>query len=159
MIDARLQRMERDVSQLKAVLNAMREYAAMPDLEYSREEVRRLVAEAIRTVEGLADATGVEIINRVDASFEFAVSRTRIVQALSNVLHNAVEAYSGVADPQPVEIDAQEDEGAIVVCVRDHGCGMIPEAQTDARTLFTTEQASRHGFRASPGNQDHRVGA
>ncbi|MES2177967.1 MAG: HAMP domain-containing sensor histidine kinase [Gemmatimonadota bacterium] len=141
----RVRRVEQDVEQVNAVLNAMREYAALPDLEYSSEGVRGLLDEAIRTTDGVSETMRVEIRNRVDASLEFVVSRTRFVQALSNVLHNAVEAYSGLIDRRPIEIDAEVCEGAILIRVRDCGCGMIPEALADARTLFSSSKPQGTG--------------
>ncbi len=145
-IGLRAQRIERDVEQLQAVLDAMRDYAALPDLAYSNENVRAIVGEAIRTVDTVAKARGVGIVNDVDEGLVAEVSRTRFVQALSNILYNAVEAYEGLSNRGPVEVHGKAADSAIVIRVSDRGCGMIAAALSDAASLFSTSKPNGTGI-------------
>jgi C4-dicarboxylate-specific signal transduction histidine kinase len=82
----------------------------------------------------------------VPASIVAEVARVRLIQAVSNVVLNAVESYHGVASPAPVIVKAELREALIVLTVEDSGCGMSAEAQQDAVTLFATSKLNGTGF-------------
>jgi signal transduction histidine kinase len=69
-----------------------------------------------------------------------------LVQALTNVLLNAVEAYRGVDSLKPINVRADLQEGLISISVEDSGCGMSAEVQRDALTLFATSKPNGTGF-------------
>jgi signal transduction histidine kinase len=141
----RAAQIERDLSQLKAVLKAMREYAATPELVFSSEPLRDVVDQAVRTTATVAEALGVMIENRVGATTMVDLARARFVQALSNVLYNAVEAYAGTSERPPIVIDLTESDTAFMLHVRDRGTGMSPEVLADSRSLFSTKKSNGTG--------------
>lgn len=70
----------------------------------------------------------------LDPDCEVIVDRERIVQALGNVLGNAVK-YS--APGAPVHFRVHCEEGDAVFAVRDWGCGIEPERLSEIFDLFT----------------------
>lgn len=142
------ERIGRRVAQLRAVLDAMRAYTAQPALSFNAEVLREVVQEAASlALESDGDNSrrpSVEI--NVPSSVLVDVSRARLVQALTNVLLNAVESYRNVDSLKPIEVTADLQGPLIVITVEDSGCGMSAEAQRDALTLFATSKPNGTGF-------------
>ena len=57
-------------------------------------------------------------------------NRSRLVQALRNVLQNAVEAYDGLDRPIAIVVRGLAESGRAVITIADEGCGMSDEART-----------------------------
>ena len=74
------------------------------------------------------------------------VARARLVQALTNVLLNAIESYRDVDSLKPIEVSADLQGALVAITVEDSGCGMSAEAQRDALTLFATSKPNGTGF-------------
>ena len=136
--------MQGDVSQIMSVLKSMRAYAAAPDATITEELVCELVDESIRTVVALAERLGVPVENHVAKDLALEGARVRLIQALSNVLHNALEAYNGVDRRDPIIIEGSASGDLIRLSIRDFGCGMSTES--DARALFATQKAHGSGI-------------
>ena len=142
------ERIGRRVVQLRAVLDAMRAYTAQPALDFKPEVLREVIQEAV----GVAQESDgnkshrplIEIKTASDVVVE--VARTRIVQALTNVLLNAIESYRSVDALKPIEVRADLHGGLVTIIVTDSGCGMSPEAQRDSLTLFATSKPNGTGF-------------
>ena len=83
---------------------------------------------------------------RVEMAGRLEVCRARVVQALTNVLVNAVESYDGVAQRRPVRVALEPGDGWIAITVEDFGCGMSDEVLADATVLFTTSKQHGTGF-------------
>ena len=138
----------RRVRRLRTILDGMRAYTAQPTLAFQSESLKEIVQEAA----GVAlesDGHGsrrptIEI--RVPSSAVVEVSRSRLVQALTNILVNAVEAYPEDAVARPIEITAGIEERLVRMTIRDSGCGMSEENLRDALTLFSTSKATGTGF-------------
>jgi two-component system C4-dicarboxylate transport sensor histidine kinase DctB len=141
-------RMGRRVTQLRNVLDAMRAYTAQPVLSYKPEVLRDVIQEAT-TVAIESDSKRSlqpEIEIEVSTTLVVCIARGRLVQALTNVLVNAIEAYGGMHSPKPIKISARLDQGVVGITVEDAGCGMSEEAQRDALTLFATSKPNGIGF-------------
>jgi signal transduction histidine kinase len=141
-------RMGRRITQLRNILDAMRAYTAQPPLTYKPEVLRDVIQEAA-TVATESDATGsrrpaIEI--EVATSLVVCVARGRLVQALTNILLNAIEAYGDANTPKPITVEARLHQGIVGIAVEDSGCGMSEEAQRDALTLFATSKPTGTGF-------------
>lgn len=136
---------EADLTQLRAVLKAMREYAAAPDLVFTSERLRDVVDHAVRTADAVAESLGVAIENRIGPDVSADIARGRLVQALSNFIYNAVEAYPGLRDRRPIIIESSESDAAITLVIRDHGSGMSPDVLADAHSLFSTHKVNGTG--------------
>jgi signal transduction histidine kinase len=145
---AEAERIGRRVGQLCAILNAMRAYTAQPLLDYAPEVLREIIEEGV----GLASESDADksprplIETRVPSNVVVEVVRARLVQALTNVLLNAIESYEGVDSLKPIEVSAELTGALVTITVRDYGCGMSPENQRDALTLFATSKANGTGF-------------
>jgi nitrogen fixation/metabolism regulation signal transduction histidine kinase len=141
-------RMERRVVQLRNVLDAMRAYAAQPQLTFKVEVLRDVIQEAA-TIAIESDSKrplqpAIEV--EVSATLVAVIARGRLVQALTNVLANAVESYGDAESPEPIKVKAHIDQGIVGITVQDSGCGMSEEAQRDALTLFATSKPNGTGF-------------
>jgi nitrogen fixation/metabolism regulation signal transduction histidine kinase len=145
VVAAHASHLERDLSQLKAVLEATRLYAATPDLVFATEPLRDVVNQAVRTTSTIADSLGVVIENKVEATVVASIARARFVQALSNLIYNGVEAYIGMTERNPIVIDVAETDATILVRIRDRGCGMSTQTQADSRALFSTNKRNGTG--------------
>jgi len=81
----------------------------------------------------------------VPSSVAVDVARARLVQALTNVLLNAIESYRDIDSLNPIEVRSDLQEGLVAITVEDSGCGMSAEAQRDALTLFATSKPNGTG--------------
>jgi signal transduction histidine kinase len=136
----------RRVTHLKAVLDAMRAYTAPPTLAFAVEDVTDIVAEALAMVREGGAQTLVPASVLCGGGAAAEVCRPRIVQALTNLLVNAIESYDGIADPRPICVTSQQVEGRVEIIVEDFGCGMSGEVLADATVLFTTSKPHGTGF-------------
>jgi nitrogen fixation/metabolism regulation signal transduction histidine kinase len=141
-------RIGRRVTQLRSVLDAMRAYTAQPALSVKAEVLREVVQEAASVaLESEGDKSrrpSIEI--HVPSGAMVTVSRARLVQALTNVLLNALESYRDVPSLKPIQVRAEVKDGLVTIKVEDAGCGMSAEAQQDALTLFATSKPKGTGF-------------
>jgi signal transduction histidine kinase len=135
------------VTHLRAVLNSMRAYTEQPSLKFTPEVLRELLEEAAALTRTTGkDGGGPSINIHVPPDMIVEVSRARLVQALTNVLENAVESYDGLESRKPIEVRADAQEGLVTVIIEDSGCGMSAEALADAVTLFATSKPNGTGF-------------
>jgi nitrogen fixation/metabolism regulation signal transduction histidine kinase len=140
-------RIGRRVSQLRAVLDAMRAYTAQPALDFKTEALREVIQEAASVaVECDGDKSRPLIEIKVSPNIVVEVARGRLVQALTNVLLNAIESYRDADALMPIEVQGEFHDGLVKITVKDSGCGMSAEAQDDALTLFTTSKVNGTGF-------------
>jgi nitrogen fixation/metabolism regulation signal transduction histidine kinase len=141
-------RIGRRVGQLRAVLDAMRAYTAQPALNFQRELLREVIQEAASVaLESDADKRWRPVIEiNVPPTMVVDLARARFVQALTNVLANAVESYREVDALTPIEVMTDVQEGLVTITVEDSGCGMSAEGQRDALTLFATSKPNGTGF-------------
>ena len=129
-------------------MDAMRAYTAQPALSFQGEVLREVIQEAASVaVDGDAEKPRRPVIE-IDVPPDVVVdlARGRFVQALTNVLANAVESYREVDDPKPIEVRTEVQEGLVTITVEDAGCGMSDENQRDALTLFATSKPNGTGF-------------
>jgi len=141
-------RIGRRVTHLRSVLDAMRAYTAQPSLTFKTEDLREVVQEAAGlALESNGDKSSRPSIEiKVPSSVLVTVSRARLVQALTNVLLNAIESYRDVDLLRPIQVWADAQDGLVTIKVEDSGCGMSAEAQRDALTLFATSKPNGTGF-------------
>jgi len=142
-------RIGRRISQLRGILDAMRAYTAQPALSYRPEVLQDVIQEAagVATDSASQQSQRPPIDVEVPSAMVVCVARTRLVQALTNVLLNAIEAYGDIAPLKPIRVKAEIQEGLVTIAVEDSGCGMSAEAQRDALTLFATSKPNGTGNR------------
>lgn len=136
------------VTRVCAVLNDMRAYTAQPTLNFKTEVVREFVQEAVNVAleSDTNQSPRLSINVDVPANVVAEVARGRLVQALTNVLLNAIESYQGMTSRAPIVVRAELCEGLLRLTVEDWGCGMSAQGQQDALTLFATNKPNGTGF-------------
>lgn len=142
------ERIGRRVKQVRAVLDGMRAYTAQPTLTFKAEVLRELVQEAAgvaRDSDGGDKSKRPSISVNVPSDVVVDVARARFVQALTNVLLNAIEAYRDLERLTPIQVRADPQQGLVTITVEDSGCGMSTEGQRDALTLFATSKPNGTG--------------
>jgi len=140
-------RIEQRVAQLRAVLDAMRAYTDYPRLTFRAESLKRIIDEAASLAQaGASHPASPTIEIDVGDSITAEVAGTRLVQAITNVLVNAIESYDIGDSVMPIKVQAEAQEGRVMITVQDRGCGMSQEALVDARTLFATSKENGTGF-------------
>jgi nitrogen fixation/metabolism regulation signal transduction histidine kinase len=142
------ERIGRRVKQLRSVLEAMRAYTAQPALNFKTEVLREVIQEGVSVVlesdEQKSRRPSIEI--NVPSNVVVDIARPRLVQALTNVLINAIESYRDVDSLKPIEVSADLQGALVAITIEDSGCGMSAEAQRDALTLFATSKPNGTGF-------------
>jgi nitrogen fixation/metabolism regulation signal transduction histidine kinase len=136
------------VSHLRAVLEGMRAYTEHPRLTFARESLKDIIEEAASLVREAASRNGPQppIDVQADPTVAAEVSRARLLQAVTNVLANAVESYHGLSTLEPIVVRAEAGEGWVAISIRDSGCGMSKEDLRDAAVLFATNKETGTGF-------------
>jgi signal transduction histidine kinase len=69
-----------------------------------------------------------------------------MVQALTNLIANAVEATAEQHSTDPVVMSANETNGYVVVVIADRGTGMSEQRTREARELFASTKPQGTGF-------------
>lgn len=137
-------RIERRAAHLRAVLDGMRSYTAQPKLTFAAENVKDVIEETVALVRDNQRAPTIEF--DVDDAIVAEVSRGRLVQALMNLLVNAVESYAGLETALPIVVRAVQEDARVVISIEDAGCGMNEEVLADAPVLFATSKPHGTGF-------------
>lgn len=130
------------------VLSSTRNYTAQATLSFSGEPVSELIRESVALIEGKwgRRPRPQVLVRGLDHAGAVEVCRTRIIQALVNLLENSLEAYGGGDLSRPVVIEVSRIEARVVIVVSDQGCGMSPARLVDARRLFATSKPGGTGF-------------
>lgn len=136
------------VGRLRTVQEAMRGYMALPKLRFKDECLKEVADEAAALVRDANHRRGVhvEIVVRVPDTLTSVVDRGRLVQAFTNLLHNAAEAYEGLSARAPVVVEGLAEGSRVSLTFTDAGCGMSEEVLRDAPTLFATSKPHGTGF-------------
>lgn len=145
-----LETLERRVEHFGDVLASARNYTAQPKLTFSTEHVLTLIEESVGLVEAKWNGAQMKLprlVVREEAEVgEAELSRTRFIQALVNLLENAIESYAGRDHSRPIGIDLKRVEARLVIVISDEGCGMSAARLADARRLFATSKPGGSGF-------------
>lgn len=137
-------RIERRAEHLRAVLDGMRSYTAQPKLSFAAESLKDIIEDTVALVRDNQRAPRIDV--HVDDAITAEVSRGRLVQALMNLLVNAVESYAGLEAALPIVVRATQEEARVVITIEDFGCGMNEEVLADAPVLFATSKPNGTGF-------------
>jgi len=134
---------------LTAIVDSLRDFTAEVVPDFHGENLREMVEEAVALVKDRVRPKDGRISVEVDIDRDVRIDahRHRLLQAFSNVLQNAFEAYDGVAAPGKIQIRARsDDERHVVVSFADGGCGMSEEALRDAFQLYSSKKPEGTGF-------------
>lgn len=111
---------------IRDLLDAASIDAGKLSMERKREDAPSIAREALDRIQAVADGAGVRVaLGRVEEPLpEVRCDRQRILQALGNLLQNAVKA---TARGGHVEIDLTRRGAGVALTVRDTGRGIAPE--------------------------------
>ncbi len=124
---------------VKRLLDAVRPF----ELQYSRVAISRLLEAPIAQVVGSTGIPPGEVVLTIAGTGEIECDELLLVQAISNLVQNAVEA-SGRRSP--VQIRARIDDETLRVEVSDDGDGVRPESRARLFKPFFTTRATGTGL-------------
>ena len=140
-----LNQIESHIRHVRAVLEAMKSYAAVPRLAPRSYRLADLVEQA-RSVASQSTGLDVEVEAAIPDGLEVVVDQTRMIQALSNLVANAIEATAAQRSGERVVVSANETNGYVVVVIADRGPGMSEQRMREARELFASTKPHGTGF-------------
>jgi signal transduction histidine kinase len=140
-----LNQIESQVRHVRAVLEAMKSYAAVPRLSPRIYRVADLVKQA-SSFASQATGLGVEVVPNIPKDLKVVADRTRLIQALANIIANAIEATAQHHSAESVVVSAKETNGYVIVVIADCGLGMSEQQTREARELFATKKPNGTGF-------------
>jgi len=134
---------------LSEILDNLREFISEPVGTYTSEKLLPLIKEAEELALSNIDhpAAGLVVHSDVDTALRVEANRSRLLQAIINMIVNAVEACQGLDRKAEINIAARKQaESHIAISISDNGCGMGEEAVRDCVQLYTTGKRNGMGF-------------
>ena len=136
------------VELVRAILQRGREYAAAAKGSFADESLASIVEEARAQLFARvgARAKAIDFTSDVDRALRLHADRHALLQALQNVLQNAVESYAPDASaPIRVEACARRNTSEIALRIVDHGEGMDDAARGRLFVPFATRKPGGTG--------------
>lgn len=130
-------------------LDNLREFTTDTPAEFTTEALLPTMREAVElALSHLESPTAdIDVRQSVDETLKLEASRSRLLQALINIIVNAVEACAGLTCRAVLSISAeQQGDTHIKVTITDNGCGMGEEALRDCVLLYSSGKPSGMGF-------------
>ncbi len=133
---------------LLAILDSLYMLTKERDLEYQTESLLSLMEEAVQLVrDRKPENAGLHAEIRIAPQITVESNRHMLLQALTNIIQNSMEAYAGTQRPPEILVEATAHNGSRVrMTIMDNGCGMSEEAVGDAFMLFATSKPHGTGF-------------
>lgn len=132
---------------LYSVLDALRSLTREMDREFQVESLSSLLEEAVHLVRDRKEEHSPLLADiQIDASVTVEVNRHMMLQALTNIIQNCVEAYAGSERTPEILVKASTHNGSRVqLAITDYGCGMCKRMVKDAFLLFETSKEGGTG--------------
>ncbi|MFN4014763.1 MAG: ATP-binding protein [Reyranella sp.] len=130
-------------------LDNLRAFTTHTPAEFTVEALHPIVAEAVDLALSHMDgsAAGIDVRQSVSRTLKIDANRSRLLQALINIVVNAVEACADLGRQAMMTISATaEGETHVRVVIADDGCGMSEEALRDCVLLFSSGKPGGMGF-------------
>ncbi|MBF0185603.1 MAG: sensor histidine kinase [Magnetococcales bacterium] len=127
---------------LYSVLDALRSLTREMDREFQVESLSSLVEEAVHLVRDRREENSLlQADIQIDPSITVEVNRHMMLQALTNIIQNSVEAYANSEQTPSITVTASLYNGSrIQLAIMDCGCGMSKEMVEEAFLLFATNK-------------------
>lgn len=147
-LERKVQKAGERVDLLCSVLNSLRAMSQAVDLEFQTEGLMSVVEEAVHLVRDRKEENAsLEVDLKIDPDIAVEANRHLLLQALTNILQNSVEAYAGSNRIPSVTVTASLYNGTRVqIAFVDNGCGMSERGTKDALQLFATSKPQGTGF-------------
>lgn len=140
------QTMITEVDRLNGVVSELLEFARPAAITKSRQDINRLVNEALRLVQADICAKNIEVELFEDKTMPLAmVNPAKLTQALLNLFINAVQAMEPAGKLQ-VMIKADESHTDFSISIKDDGCGIDEKIQAALFTPYFTTKPGGTGL-------------
>lgn len=137
------------VKLLTEMLDSLRDFATEATGDFTTEPILPILKEAAELALEALDppAGGIVVHYDVEASLTLEANRFRLVQALINVMANAIEACADLTCPGELHIAGrQQSDAHAMILIADNGCGMNEEALRDCIQLYSSGKPGGMGF-------------
>lgn len=144
-----LKRAKGRVKLLSEILDGLRDFTTEMTGEFTPENLLPVIKEAEElALSNIEHPTaGLVVHHDVDTSLRIEANRSRLLQAIINIIVNAVEACQGLDQKARINIAAQrQSDSHVAISISDNGCGMSEEALRDCIQLYTTGKRDGMGF-------------
>lgn len=132
-----------------ALLRIARLEAGASDAHHETVDLGALIAEVAELYEPVVEDAGGRIGLSTEEGLLASVNRELIVQALANLIENALKYGQGPGSGEPgtacldLELSARRDGAGIALAVRDHGSGIAEADRERVTRRFVRLEASR----------------
>lgn len=134
---------------LFTVVERLRDFTIHVQPKFQVVPLRPLVAAAVDAVRDRLgpDAETIAVELGIDSNLLLEADTTRLKQAFTNLVQNAVDSYDGMPGQRRLVVVAREEAGRrVVISFVDRGCGMAEEIRHSAFQLFRTTKLYGTGF-------------
>lgn len=135
------------IKTFNSLLLVARLEAGALDESAERFDVARVVEDVAELYEPVAEERGMSLSYNVDAGAVVTGNRQLVVQAVANLIENAIK-YSGRSRPETdsgsaITIDLSDGADSVVIAVGDNGPGIAPEDRERVLKRFVRLEKSR----------------
>ena len=140
----RLQIAHEQSIQLESIVSQMMDFSRPIKLNYSMSTVHDLVEQATQLVEEKMERGHITLVSDMDSNLpKIMVDREKMIEAVSNVLSNAIEAFDGTHVPKTIECRGVEKsyhaKKHIQLSIIDNGVGIRAEDKLNVFEPFFTK--------------------
>lgn len=147
-LEPALEKLAAQARRAGTIIRRVHDFVRKREPEVAACDLAEVAAESVALFEAEARRLGVGIDQRIPAGVP-AVKADRILlqQVMVNLLRNGCEAMAGTPPEKRRLVLTMESEGhAVTIGIRDHGCGIAPEAAEKLFTPFFTTKAEGMGM-------------
>jgi len=145
-----LKQIYENAREASGMIEDLMSFAEPPRPRPAKTEVKQMLDEAVQLTGRKANIEHIEVqIELAEDVERVFVDSAQIVSAMANIIHNAVESYSGKLGTVKITADAEESGELVKLQIKDSGCGM------DAGTL---KKATQPFFSARPAGRNRGMG-
>ena len=133
----------KQVAALKEMVEAFRNYARAPSLNFEKQDLNRLVEEVLLLYEGGACRF---VPNLSDKPQPISADTTAMRQVLHNIFKNAAEAAEEAEVPQVNVSVGEDNDGQVLLTVCNNGKGFSKEMLHNAFEPYVTDKPTGTGL-------------
>ncbi|HSS00429.1 MAG TPA: PAS domain-containing protein [Kofleriaceae bacterium] len=140
---AEMDSLRNHVNQIMQTIQVQQEYARVTSV-VEKCSLDQVIDEALSFVVGRCKDLGIQVKTEVDEMLDLAQDRNQIVQILSNLLRNAVDALADASPPEKTisVVGHRHGEDRFRIAVSDNGPGIREE---DKPAIFRYGFSTKHG--------------
>jgi len=134
----RLQIAHEQSIQMESIVSQMMDYAKPIKLNYTMTSAQEMIDQTLQLLEGEIARNGIAVLRNLDPELPgIMVDRGKMLEAMANVLRNAIEAFGDQRSKKIIEFRAKplayHARNYLKLSIVDNGVGIDPE---DKRAIF-----------------------